>query len=66
MKSIYIVPQTDIETLLLRGSVLQQEGDPGYDGPSNTAVTPSANTITFEEDITDSYVGSQSRSLWDE
>ena len=65
MKSIYIAPQTDIETLHLKGSVLQAEGDPGFGEHSKTTTIVGANSTTFEEESAEVEVVT-SRSLWDE
>lgn len=65
MKSIYIAPQTDIETLQLKGSVLQDTGDPGFGKYSDTSSVVGANSTNFEEESTPVEVVT-SRSLWDE
>ena len=65
MKRIYIAPQTDIETLRLKGSVLEDENDPGYGRYSDTSDDPHANKVIFEESEMESDIIS-SPNLWDE
>lgn len=63
MKKTYIAPLTDIETLRLKGSVL--EGDPGYARYSDTSDEVHSNTVTFEEENLETTIMS-SPNLWDE
>ena len=66
MKRFYIAPQTEIETLHLKGSVLQDDNnDPGFGRYSDTTTVVGANSTTFEEESTPVEVVTN-RSLWDE
>jgi hypothetical protein len=65
MKRIYIAPQTDIETLHLKGSVLQDNTDPGYGRYSDTSDDVHANTVIFEESEMEPDIIA-SPNLWDE
>ena len=67
MKRTYFAPQTDIETLNLKGSVLEGEdsGDPGYGRYSDTSDDVHSNTVIFEEEDMGSVIQSTS-NLWDE
>ena len=65
MKRIYIAPQTDIETLHLKGSVLEDNTDPGYGRYSDTSDDVHSNTAIFEETEMEPEMFS-SPNLWDE
>ena len=62
MKRTYIAPQTDIETLRLHGSVLD---DPGYAPYSDTSDEAHTNTMNIEEaDLETEIIDSP--NLWDD
>ena len=63
MKRTYIAPQTDIETLRLKGSVM--EDDPGYGDYSDTSDDVHSNTMNFEESEVEAEIIA-SPNLWDE
>ena len=65
MKRIYIAPQTDIETLHLKGSVLEDNTDPGYGRYSDTSDEVHSNMVIFEETEMEPEMFS-SPNLWDE
>ena len=65
MKRIYIAPQTDIETLHLKGSVLEDNTDPGYGRYSDTSDDVHANKIEFDDvELQNEIIASP--DLWDE
>ena len=61
-KRTYLAPKTNIETLRLRGSVLD---DPGYARYSDTSDEVHSNTVTFEEENFETSI-MNSPNLWDE
>ena len=63
MKRTYIAPQTDIETLRLKGSVM--EDDPGYGDYSDTSDDVHSNIADFDEAELQTEIIS-SPNLWDE
>ena len=63
MKRTYIAPQTDIETLRLKGSVM--EDDPGYGDYSDTSSEVHSNVVEFDEAELQSEIIA-SPNLWDE
>ena len=65
MKKMYIVPQTDITTIGLKGSVLDGGPDPGLVGGSKDTDEVNSNTIQFDDaDIEMEIVSAP--NLWDE
>ena len=65
MKKTYIAPQTDIETLHLKGSVLEDNTDPGYGRYSDTSDDVHSNVVEFDEAELQSEIIA-SPNLWDE
>jgi len=62
MKRTYIAPQTDIEALRLRGSVMD---DPSFGAYSPVTEEGGANTMTIDESDMETEIIS-SPNLWDE
>ena len=65
MKRPYIAPETDIETLHLKGSVLEDNTDPGYGRYSDTSDDVHSNVVEFDESELQTEIIA-SPNLWDE